>query len=104
MTRYIDPLRFYHCLNSGMEVVSTAIPQAEYMRNWIHVVHDPSECAETLKGLLYGKIRKCHFYTPITWLQRVNRLVEILAALPRTLALGAKLASSESRTKRGEMA
>ncbi len=27
LTDYIDPLRFYHCLNSGMEVISlTGIP------------------------------------------------------------------------------
>jgi hypothetical protein len=91
MTRYIDPLRFYHCLNSGMEVVSTSIPQAEHMIDWIHIVRDPLECAETLKALLYGEIMKGHSYTPITWVQRVDRLVAILGTLPRTLAVGAKI-------------
>lgn len=38
LTRYIDPLRFYHCLNAGLEVISTDIPQARYMRDWVHVV------------------------------------------------------------------
>nr|WP_294505020.1 hypothetical protein [uncultured Rhodopila sp.] len=90
ITRYIDPLRYYHCLNAGLEVVSTDIPQATYMGRWIHVVHDVKECAETLEAVQAGKLAKQPGYTPITWEQRVDRLVEILRALPRTQALGAR--------------
>ena len=87
MTRYIDPLRFYHCLNAGLEVISTDIPQARYMRDWVHVVTNVAACADTLEAIRSGGLAKQPAYSPITWEQRVERLVEILRTLPRTLAL-----------------
>jgi hypothetical protein len=90
LTRYIDPLRFYHCLNAGLEVVSTDIPQARFMRRWVHVVRDPGDCGETLDAIQAGKLAKQPGYTPITWEQRVSRLLYILRALPRTKALVAR--------------
>jgi hypothetical protein len=90
LTRYIDPLRYYHCLNAGLELVSTAIPQASYLRRWIHVVHDVNECAETLAAIQAGRLAKQPGYVPITWEQRANRLTAILRALPRARRLLAK--------------
>ncbi len=90
-TRYIDPLRFYHCLNSGMEVVSTDIPQARRMIDWVHVVRDPLECAETLMAIQAGKLTKLAGYRPITWEQRVDRLIAILNSCRRTVRLRSKL-------------
>ncbi|HEX2939932.1 MAG TPA: hypothetical protein VHO91_02720 [Rhodopila sp.] len=87
ITRYIDPLRFYHCLNAGLEVVSTAIPQARYMERCVHVVPDPVACRQTLLGLRAGQNLKQPGYTPITWEQRADRLIEIVSALPRTATL-----------------
>ncbi len=78
LTRYIDPLRFYHCLNAGLEVVSTDIPQARYMEDQIHVVSDVTTCAETLTAIRAGRLAKQPAYTPITWEQRAERLVEII--------------------------
>jgi hypothetical protein len=92
-TRYIDPLRFYSCLNSGMEVISTDIPQARYMMKWIHIVHDPVQCAETLRAIQVGKLTKLEGYRPITWEQRVDRLIRILNESPRTMRLDANLPS-----------
>lgn len=43
MTRYLDPLRYYHCLNSGMEVLSTEIPKAKEMEKRLYLVQDPCE-------------------------------------------------------------
>lgn len=43
LTRYIDPLRYYHCLNSGMEVISTDIPKARDFEDVLHLVHAPNE-------------------------------------------------------------
>jgi hypothetical protein len=86
LTRYIDPLRFYHCLNAGLEVVSTDIPQARYMRDWVHVVPDVAGCVDTLTALRSGTQAKQPVYSPITWEQRADRLVEILLTLPRTIA------------------
>ncbi len=90
MTRYIDPLRFYHCLNAGVEVVSTDIPQARQMGRWIHVVRDPNECGETLDAIQAGKLSKQPGYTPITWEQRADRLLYILRGLPRAKRLAAR--------------
>jgi hypothetical protein len=87
LTRYIDPLRFYHCLNAGLEVVSTDIPQARYMQDWIHVVPDVATCAARLAAIRSGALAKQPAYSPITWEQRAERLVEIIRALPRTIGL-----------------
>ena len=89
ITRYIDPLRYYHCLNAGLEVVSTAIPQAQYMQDWIHVVADVATCAETLAAIRSGRSAKQPAYTPITWEQRADRLLHILRTSPRAIHLGA---------------
>jgi hypothetical protein len=87
ITRYIDPLRFYHCLNAGLEVVSTNIPQARFMADWVHVVRDVKSCARTLAAIQAGEIAKQPDYAPITWEQRADRLVTIVRSLPRTAAL-----------------
>jgi hypothetical protein len=87
LTRYIDPLRYYHCLNAGLEVVSTDIPQARYMRDCIHVVESPKACAEALAEIRAGRLAKQPGYAPITWHQRAERLIAILRSLPRTLAM-----------------
>jgi hypothetical protein len=98
LTRYIDPLRFYHCLNAGLEVVSTDIPQARYMRDWVHVVPDVAACADALRAIQSGALAKQPAYSPITWEQRADRLVEILRALPRTVALSRKLSGYRSKS------
>lgn len=87
LTRYIDPLRFYHCLNAGLEVISTDIPQARFMKDWIHVVSSPGECADTLKAIQRGQLGKQCDYKPITWDQRADELTEIIKASPRAAAL-----------------
>lgn len=78
ITRYIDPLRYYHCLNAGLEVISTDIPQARYLEGCIHVVSDATECAQVLNEVRSGRLTKQPFYTPITWEQRADELVDIL--------------------------
>jgi hypothetical protein len=80
LTRYIDPLRFYHCLNAGLEVVSTDIPQARFMAKHVHVVSDVMTCAKTLTAIQTGEVAKQPAYTPITWEQRADHLVEIIRA------------------------
>jgi hypothetical protein len=84
LTYYIDPLRFYHCLNAGLEVVSTDIPQARYMAKHIHVVSDAMACADTLMAIQAGGLAKQPGYTPITWEERADRLVEIIRDRPKS--------------------
>ncbi len=51
LTRYIDPLRFYHGLRSGIEVVSTSIPAVKTMPHLIHVADSPEACAARLREI-----------------------------------------------------
>jgi hypothetical protein len=80
---FIDPLRFYHCLNAGLELISTDIPQARYMSRYLHIARDPRECAAMLAALQRGTLARQGAYSPITWEQKRERLVEIIStALP----------------------
>jgi hypothetical protein len=94
ITRYIDPLRFYHCLNAGLEVISTDIPQARYLDDWIHVVPNVADCARALIEIQAGRSAKQPGYSPITWEQKADRLVEILRSEPRIIALQGSRASA----------
>jgi hypothetical protein len=76
--RYIDPMRFYHCLNAGLEIISTDIPAARDKAQWLHIAHDPSECASILAALQAGLPGKQEGYSPITWEQKRERLVELV--------------------------
>lgn len=81
LTRYIDPLRYYHCLNSGMEVVSTAIPKAEDFGDVLHVVTKPEEVAAVVKGLSNGSIPQRNAGGSVennNWRSRAVRLMEIV--------------------------
>jgi hypothetical protein len=82
-TRYIDPLRFYHCLNSGMEVVTTDIPQARALGYALHMVRDAEEFASIFAEGTRLKAPKAPHYAPITWDQRASALVEILRTCAR---------------------
>ena len=90
ITHYIDPLRFYHCLNAGLEVISTDIPQARHMADCVHVISDATACAHVLAEIQAGRSAKQPAYLPITWEQRSDRLVEIVRSLPRTIGLRRK--------------
>jgi hypothetical protein len=80
---FIDPLRFYHCLNAGLELISTDIPQARYMSRYLHIAPDPRECAAMLAALRRGTLTRPNAYSPITWEHKRERLVEIISnALP----------------------
>ena len=43
LTQFINPDKYFLFLNSGMEVISTDIPQAQRMKDHIHIVHSASE-------------------------------------------------------------
>lgn len=82
LTRYIDPLRYYHCLNSGMEVVTTAIPAAEALRSHLHVVADPEAFIATLALLGVDSATRRNDGTMAlthTWGAKARRLIEIAA-------------------------
>jgi glycosyltransferase involved in cell wall biosynthesis len=83
VTYYIDPLRYYHCLNSGMEVISTAIPKAEDFGAQIHVVHNPTEIGSLVKGLAEGTIARRNAGSTAdihNWKTRAIRVIELADA------------------------
>lgn len=86
LTRYIDPVRYYHCLNSGMEVVTTPIPQAACLNEALHIIQSADEFAEVLARLQGdpGSRRNTpDRYHLQTWETRVWQLIDILLQLPR---------------------
>jgi hypothetical protein len=91
LTRYIDPLRYYHCLNSGMEVVSTDIPQAHMLAEHLHIARTPEEISAVLEKVAQdpGERRNFNAATPVgSWRQRAERLLDIVSEVsaPRGLA------------------
>jgi hypothetical protein len=86
-TRYIDPLRFYHCLNSGMEVVTTNIPQAECLNHAVHIIDSDNDFAALFTESGSLRVFKQPSYKPINWAQRAHRLIEIVRSLPRLTRL-----------------
>jgi hypothetical protein len=82
LTRYIDPLRYYHCLNSGMEVVSTDIPQAHMLAERLHIARTPQEIAATIEWVARDPAQRRNFNLPTamhSWRQRAERLLDIVS-------------------------
>jgi hypothetical protein len=79
-TRYIDPLRFYHCLNSGIEIITTPIPRALDMRESMHLISTAAEFSVIIDGLISGttSLRNRRPRPPITWVKRGAELIEII--------------------------
>jgi hypothetical protein len=90
LTCYIDPLRFYHSLNAGLDVISTDIPQARAMQPFIRIVRDAEHCTDLLRRIQAGEQLRHAECMPITWDRRVSRLIEIIDGLERTRKLRRK--------------
>ncbi len=89
LTRYIDPLRYYHALNTGMEIITTAIPQAGEFADRLFLVRAADDVAQALERLQADNRARRNPGTvpPITWDLRAAQLVDIILAAPRTAAL-----------------
>jgi hypothetical protein len=87
LTKYLDPLRIYHCMNAGMEVIVTDIPAAaEDFSRAVHIVRNGNDVSETLGRLQAGaEARKNtrEHYSPITWVDRARQIVEAVERLPK---------------------
>lgn len=82
LTRYIDPLRYYHCLNAGMEVVSTAIPKAFDFAGRIHILGSPDEFGPLVERLRDDPAARLNDYPDVagnSWRARAERLTEIVS-------------------------
>lgn len=80
LTKFINPDKYYLFLNSGMEVVSTDIPQARYLADHIHIVHSAREIASLLTRLQHDATyrKNVNFSQDFTWEQRAEDLVGIV--------------------------
>ena len=91
LTEYINPDKYYYFLNSGMEVISTDIPQARRMRDRIHIAQTPADVPAIMQRLrAEPAFRKNAAGPMIGWDQRASELVDIvtrasLRRLPRKL-------------------
>lgn len=82
LTDYIDPLRFYHCLNSGMEVISTGIPKARDFGNVLYCVGDYAEVGPLVRGLAEGTIARRNSGSTASvynWKNRAIKLLDIVS-------------------------
>ena len=92
LTHYIDPLRYYHCLNSGMEVISTPIPKARDFGDSLHIVRRPDEVASLVKGLANGSVAKRNAGSTAdihNWRARAKRLLAFVSEVRSGSAPGA---------------
>ncbi len=76
LTQYINPDKIYHYLCAGMEVISTPIPQAIRMQQYLHICPTPEDAACLIHQLLLSKQRKNprQLYLKFSWMVRWNEL------------------------------
>ncbi len=81
LTDYIDPDKYYFFLSSGMEVISTDIPQARHMSEHIHIAVAPSDLTRIMSSLQHdASFRKNVRRTTdaYSWTSRVREFVAIV--------------------------
>jgi hypothetical protein len=90
LTEFINPDKYYYFLNSGMEVISTDIPQARRMRDRIHIAHAAADVPAIMDRLRDDRgFRKNAAGPVIGWDQRAGELLEIISrAGPRPAPSG----------------
>jgi hypothetical protein len=83
LTEFINPDKYYYFLNSGMEVISTDIPQARRMCGRIHIVHSPADVPEIMERLrAETSLRKNAAGPLLGWDQRASELLDIISRVP----------------------
>ena len=82
LTEFINPEKYYSFLQSGLEVISTDIPQARRMGEWIHVVNSPAELIDVAMRIEQDRtFRKNTGLGPdYSWSRRARDLVDIVNA------------------------
>jgi hypothetical protein len=91
-TRYIDPLRYYHCLNSGMEVISTDIPKARDLEQALHIIRTPNEIGpliQQLRAMPAARRNSGSTASVHNWRNRALSLLDIAAGIHQSRTQGA---------------
>jgi hypothetical protein len=80
-TRYIDPLRYYHCLNSGLEIITSPIPRALDMRECMHIISSAEEFRPLIAALQSGAVKRKNGdeREAKTWTDRATELLDLLS-------------------------
>ncbi len=84
LTHYLDPLRYYHCLNAGMEVVTTDIPQARHLAQRLHIIDAPEQFATLVTDLVTKPQCRRNIDAGAhleTWHARAEKLMDIVASV-----------------------
>jgi hypothetical protein len=80
LTEFINPDKYYMYLNSGMEVISTDVPQARRMHDQIHIVRSASEIV-ALVGRIHADPacrKNKDFGRNFGWDKRADDLVRLI--------------------------
>lgn len=82
LTDTIDPLRYYHCLNAGLEVITTPIPRAHDLADLLHLLAPGDDIGPLAKQLAAGKARRNPgtTATQFNWTIKAQRLLDIAEA------------------------
>ena len=87
LTEFINPDKYYLYLNSGMEVISTDIPQARRMADFIHIARSAGEIVELVARIQSEPAyRKNKFLHDFSWERRADDLIKIIQSHERTIA------------------
>ena len=90
LTEFINPDKYYLYLNSGMEVISTDIPQARRMTDYIHIARSAGEVIELVARMqsdpAYRKNKD--FNHDFSWEERADDLVRIIQSHQVSHAIG----------------
>ena len=84
LTRYINPDKIFHYLCAGMEVISTPIPQAIRMQQYLHICLTSEDAVQAINQLLIGRHHKKNpgdLFLEFNWTRRWNELKQFLEML-----------------------
>ena len=82
LTGTIDPLRYYHALNAGLEVISTPIPRARDLANLLHLLIPGDDFSALIDRLSQERDRRNPgtTATQFNWTIKAQCLLEIAEA------------------------
>jgi hypothetical protein len=82
LTDTIDPLRYYHALNAGLEVISNPIPRARELADLLHLFTPGDDFAALIEALRAGSSLRNPgtTSTQFNWQTKAQRLLDIAEA------------------------
>ena len=81
LTEFVNPDKYYMFLQGGLEVISTDIPQARRMADWIHVVKSPADVIEIAQRLEQDSTfrKNAGTWPDYSWRRRAREFVDIVS-------------------------